>query len=185
MEDSKIVELYWQRDENAVRETERKYGRYLLKISNSILADEEDSRECVNDTYWKAWGSMPPHKPSVLSTYLGKITRQLSIDVYRKRHREKRKTSEYALSLSELEECASGGDTTQQSVDLTLLAEAIGTYLRTLPLEVRNTFLARYYFMDSIREIAEHSGMSQSNVKSMLHRTRLGLKAYLEQEGFV
>ena len=184
MEDSGIVELYWRRDENAIRETERKYGRYLLKIADNILSDVEDSRECVNDTYWKAWSSIPPHKPDVLSAYLGKIARQLSIDLYRKRNRDKRRASEYALSLSELEDCVSGGDTTGQEVDARLLAGAVGAYLRTLPPGARQSFLARYYFMDSIREIADNSGMSQSKVKSMLYRTRLGLKDYLKQEGF-
>lgn len=112
MEDEAIVALYWERKENAIGETEKKYGRYLMKTAYRILADEEDSKESVNDTYWKAWNSMPPHKPKSLATYLGKITRQVSIDRFRKRTCAKRKGSVYALSLSELEECVSAGDST-------------------------------------------------------------------------
>ena len=127
MQDEMIVDLYWKRDESAISETERKYGRYLSKIAYNILSDWEDSKETVNDTYLKAWNSMPTHKPSVLSTYLGKITRQLSIDAFRTRNRDKRKHSEYAVSLSELEDCISSSETTEQSIELKLLAEAINT----------------------------------------------------------
>lgn len=184
MQDDMIVALYWQRDESAILKTEQKYGRYLSKIAYNILSNIEDSKESVNDTYLKAWDSMPPHKPHILATYLGKITRQLSIDIFRTRNRAKRQTSQYILSLSELEDCVSGGDTTQQHIDLHLLSEAINAYLYTLSTEARNTFVGRYYFMDSIKEVAAYYGMSESKVKSMLFRTRQGLKAYLEQEGF-
>ncbi len=184
MQDEMIVDLYWKRDESAISETERKYGRYLSKIAYNILSDWEDSKETVNDTYLKAWNSMPTHKPSVLSTYLGKITRQLSIDAFRTRNRDKRKHSEYAVSLSELEDCISGSETTEQSIELKLLAEAINTYLYTLPAEARNTFVGRYYFADPIREVADYYGMSEPKVKSMLYRTRQGLKESLEKEGY-
>lgn len=185
MQDDKIVALYWQRDENAIRETEQKYGRYLSKIAHNILSDVEDSREAVNDTYLKAWNSMPPHRPEVLATYLGKITRQQSIDIFRHRNREKRRATEYALSLSELEDCVCGGNTTEQDVDLRLLAEEINAYLHTLTPQARNTFVGRYFYMDSLREVAAYYGMSESAVKSMLFRTRQGLKKYLVQEGFL
>ncbi|MBP3700524.1 MAG: sigma-70 family RNA polymerase sigma factor [Lachnospiraceae bacterium] len=184
MEDEKIVALYWAREERAIEETQKKYGRYLFVIADRILLEEEDSSECVNDTYWKAWDSMPPHRPANLATYLGKIVRETAIDMFRRRNREKRKASEYAVSLAELEDCVSGGNTTEQSVDLHLLAAAIGRYLRTLPKEARDLFVGRYYFMDSLREVASYHGMSQSKAKSILFRTRQGLKAYLEQEGF-
>ncbi|MGI6316885.1 MAG: RNA polymerase sigma factor [Christensenellales bacterium] len=183
MQDEMIVALYWQKDENAIRETERKYGRYLSKIAYNILSDWEDSKETVNDTYLKAWNSIPPHKPSILSTYLGKITRQLSIDAFRTRNRKKRKPSEYVISLSELEDCISSSETTEQSVELKMLAGAINAYLYTLPAEARNMFVGRYYFADSIREVADYYGVSEPKVKSMLYRTRQGLKDYLEKEG--
>lgn len=184
MEDEQIVTLYWDRDESAIRETETKYDRYLTKIAYNILADLEDSRESVNDTYLAAWNSMPPHRPGVLSAYLAKITRRISISRFRYRNRDKRKESEYAVSLSELGDCVSGGNTTEEIVNVKLLADAIGIYLRLQPEEVRNAFIGRYYFLDPIREVARYCGMTESKVKTVLYRTRVGLKEYLEKEGF-
>lgn len=184
MEDQQIVELYWAREEQAIRETEIKYDRYLLKIARNILADREDSRESVNDTYLAAWQSMPPHRPSVLSAYLAKLTRRISIDRFRYRTRDKRLGSEYAVSLSELGDCVSGGNTTEEIVNVKLLADAIGIYLRTQSREARTAFIARYYFLDSLKEVAAALGISESKCKTLLYRTRLGLKAYLEKEGF-
>lgn len=184
MEDAAIVALYWQRDESAIQKTEEKYGSYLTKIAYQILASREDSEESVNDTYLKAWKSMPPHKPGILSTYLGRITRQRSIDIFRERHREKRGGSEYALSLTELEDCVSSGDSTGTEVEAALLAEAIGTYLGELSAEVRTAFLERYYFLDPVAEIAARRGSSQARIKSMLYRTRQGLRDHLVKEGF-
>ena len=149
MEDEKIVDLYWQRSESAIRETEIKYDRYLTKIAYNILADTEDSRESVNDTYLAAWNSMPPHRPGVLSTYLGKLTRRISIDCFRRRTRQKRGGSEYELSLSELGDCVSGGNTTEEIVNVKLLADAIGIFLRLQSEEARNAFIGRYYYQDS------------------------------------
>lgn len=185
MEDRDIVALYWDRDEEAIAHTQRQYGSYLYKIAFQVLADREDSEESVNDTYWKAWGSIPPHRPGVLRTYLGKITRQLSIDRLRGRDRTKRRASEYALSLSELEECVSAGDVTQEQVDLRLLCESIQRFLSALPREARTVFVGRYYYLDPLRDIAGYQGMSQAKVKSLLYRTRQGLKRHLEQEGFL
>ena len=184
MQDNQITDLYWQRDESAIQETDRKYGRYLYSIACNILLSREDSEESVNDTYLKAWNTIPPAKPERLSVFLSRITRRLSIDRYRAAHRQKRQASSYALSLSELEECIPEGDTTREGVDLRLLAGAISRYLRTIPAPARRVFIGRYYYMDSIREIAGWAGMSESKVKSMLYRTRNGLKSYLEKEEF-
>jgi len=184
MADEMIVSLYWERNESAIHETEVKYDRYLTKIAYNTLADFEDSRESVNDTYLKAWNSMPPHKPAFLSTYLGKITRQAAIDIFRKRNSKKRSGSEYALSLSELGECISADGNIEQDCELRELGRVISTYLRTVSQDACHVFVSRYYFMDSIREIAAYFDMSESKAKSMLHRTRLGLKDYLKQEGF-
>lgn len=184
MQDAQIVELYLQREESAIRETEQKYGPYLTKIAYNILADLEDSKESVNDTYLKAWNSMPPHKPAILSTYLGKITRQVSIDILRKRGSLKRQSSQYTVSLEELADCVPADGTPEQTVELQQLAEVIAAYLRTLSPQARCTFIGRYYFMDSIGEIADYYGMSRSKVESMLYRIRKGLKAYLEKEGY-
>lgn len=184
MEDEQIVALYWERDEQAISETERKYDRYLLKIANNILNNQEDSRESVNDTYLAAWNSMPPHRPGVLSAYLAKLTRRISIDCFRYRTRNKRMASEYAVSLSELSDCVSGGNTTEEIINAKALADAIGVYLRLQSKETQAAFLGRYYFLDPVKEIARYLGMSESKVKSLLYRTRLGLKEYLEKEGF-
>lgn len=130
MEDEQIVTLYWNRDETAIQETQTKYDRYLTKIACNILADMEDSRESVNDTYLAAWNSIPPQRPSVLSAYLAKLTRRISIDRFRYRTRDKRRGSQYALSLSELDDCVSGGNTTEEIINVRLLADTIGIYLR-------------------------------------------------------
>ena len=184
MEDSEIVALYWQRDQTAIQETQGRYGPYLAKIACGILSSREDGEEIVNDTCLKAWNSIPPHRPDSLSAYLGKIARRLAIDALRTRGREKRMASAYALSLSELEECVPGGGRAEERLELSLLAQAISAYLRTLAPQARNVFVGRYFYMDSLKEVAAYYGMSESKVKSMLYRTRLGLKAYLTQEGF-
>ncbi len=184
MEDSQIVGLYWERNEKAIEQTQLKYGKYLSKIAYNILADREDTRESVNDTYLAAWNSMPPHKPDILSIYLGKLTRRISIDLFRKRTSQKRGAGEYALSLDELGDCITGGDTTSQEVEAKLLAQAIANYLQTQSQETRHVFIGRYYYMDSVKQIADYCRISESKVKILLYRARQGLRAYLEKEGF-
>ena len=184
MQDENIVALYWERNEAAIEETKNKYERYLLKIAYNVLADLEDSQESVNDTYLAAWNSMPPHRPSILSTYLAKITRRISIDIFRKKNRSKRKASEYILSLTELEECISGGSNPEENMEVQMLAHAINDFLRTLPKDARNLFIGRYYFMDSLKDVAKYCGMIESRAKSLLFRTRCNLRVFLEKEGF-
>ncbi len=184
MLDEEIVELYWERNESAIGETQTKYGRYLNTIAYNILADTEDSEESVNDTYMAAWNSMPPHKPTVLSAYLGKITRRIAIDIYRRKNSLKRRDSQYTVSLEELSECISGGNMPEESVAAKELAGTINTFLKTLSKEARTVFVGRYYFMDSLKDIAKYCGMRESKVKTLLFRTRAGLKSFLEKEGF-
>lgn len=184
MTDEEIVELYWQRSENAVSETAAKYGAYLTKIAGSILPDAEDGRECVNDTYLAAWNSMPEQRPTVLRTYLGKIIRQISIDRFRKKNSLKRRASEYALSLSELEDSFAGGRSPEGEMDQKLLEGAVNAFLRSLPEQTRNIFIGRYYFFDSVKQAAEYCGISESNAKTILFRTRQKLREYLVKEGF-
>lgn len=184
MEDSKIVALYFQRSERAIDETARKYGPYLHKIAMNILSDREDSRECVNDTYLDAWRSIPPQKPTVLSAYLGKLTRRISIDLLRRRQSAKRGGGEYELSLWELAECV-GENSTERAVDGKLLQEAVARYLATLSPDARNAFLCRYFYMDSVRETARICRLSEANTKVLLYRARQGLKAFLQEEGFL
>ncbi len=184
MEDARIVELYWQRKEAAIRETDDRYGSYLTAVAYQILADRHDSEETVNDTYLRAWNTMPPHRPTALCAFLCKITRQLSIDRYRRMTAHKRQAARYTLCLEELSECVSGGERPEDSADRQLLAECISTYLRRLAPPAREAFLCRYFFADSLRDIAARQGTTVAQVKSMLHRTRQGLRDDLEKEGF-
>ncbi len=189
MQDSEIVKLYWERSELAIEETQKKYDRYLKKIAYNILADEEDSKESVNDTYLAAWNSMPPHRPEILSTYLGKLTRRISIDIFRRNSRSKRKASEYEMSLAELgkDVAVAKADNSfepEEVLDVKLLAGVISTFLRELPEDARNLFIGRYYFLDPLKNVARYCGMTESKAKSMLFRTRNKLREYLREEGY-
>ena len=183
MEDNRIVELYWQRDEAAIAHTQKKYGPYLHKIAWNILSDREDAGESVTDTYLAAWNSIPPQRPGVLATYLGKLTRRISIDRYRKKTADKRGAGEYALCLEELGDYI-GKDTTAQQLELQALADSIAAFLRRQNAETRNVFVCRYYYMDSVKDIAAKSRITEAKVKVLLYRTRQALKNHLEEEGF-
>ncbi len=185
MRDTEIINLYWERNERAIKETETVYGNYLLKIAKNILRDIEDSKECVNDTYVKAWHSIPPQRPAVLSAYLGKLTRELSIDRLRAKSRQKRGGSQYISALEEWENTVTDGDTTASTAELHLLAQSIGGFLQVLPPPARHMFIGRYFFLDSIRDIAAYCHKSESAVKTTLHRTRAALKTHLEKEGLL
>ena len=184
MEDAEIVDLYWARNEDAIAETKTKYGAYLQKVAYNILSDLEDSQECVSDTLLAAWRSMPDNRPKVLRTYLSKITRQVSIDLFRRRSRIKRYASEYAVSLEELGDSFTDGRTPETDLEAKILTETVNCFLRTLPDEARNTFIGRYYFFDSVKNVARYCGISESKCKSLLYRTRQSLKSYLQREGF-
>ncbi len=183
MEDAKIVDLYWQRNETAITLTKEKYGAYLLRIARNIVAVLPDSEECVNDTYLGAWNSMPPQRPAVLQTYLGKLTRRIAIDRYRRNTSAKRGNRETELSIDELSECLPAQSSTEQEVDAHLLSAAINAFLRTLSLEKRRAFLFRYWYSLSIKETAALLGFSESKTVNLLSRTRKALKAHLEKEG--
>lgn len=184
-EDREIVALYWERDEKAIRLTQEKYGRYLTKIARNILPDQSDWEECVNDVYLKAWSSIPPHRPEVLSAYLGKLARERAIDLYRKSHSQKRGGSEYAISLSELEEILPDRDTTVETAERNRLDRVLDDWLRTLPPEMRKVFVSRYFYSDPVKDIARNLHISESKVKSMLFRSRKGLGKRLTEEGFL
>ncbi len=185
MEDSQIVELYWKRLESAISETAEKYGRYCYRIAYNILTNAEDAEESVNDTYFSTWNALPPQRPDVLSAFLGKITRRISIDRWRRRTAEKRGGSATALVLDELEDCVASGQSVEREAEEHELVEAINTFLSGLSTDARNVFVCRYFFMASIKEICEGFGYSQSKTKSMLSRTRRSLRAYLEKEGLL
>ena len=184
MEDERIIDLYWQRSENAITETEAKYGKYLCAIAYQVLSNAEDAEECVSDTYSGAWEAMPPHRPAVLSTFLGKITRRISIDRWRKRSAEKRGGGEVSIVLEELEDCVSGSGSAEEETERRELLKKLGEFLAALPLTERRVFLRRYWYLDSVAAIAQQFGFSESKVTSMLHRTRRKLRAQLEKEGY-
>ena len=184
MEDHQIVDLYWQRNESAIAETAAKYGNYLYGISNHILQNAEDAEECVNDTYNDAWQSMPPHRPSILSTFLGKITRRISIDLWRKHSAEKRGGGVIPLALDELEECVSGTGDVEGEVERLELQKKLNGFLLALPQTERVVFMRRYWYMDSVSSIAKRFACSESRIKSMLYRTRIKLRGMLEKEGY-
>lgn len=183
MEDSQIVALYFQRSERAIDETAKKYGKYCYHIAYNILRNREDTEETVSDTYLGAWATIPPHKPVVLSTFLGKIARRTAIKRYQHSRTQKRGGGEVALALEELSEFLSDGQNPESTIENAELTKLLNDFLRALPKEERSVFVCRYWYFDSIETIAERFGFSQSKVKSMLARTRKKLRATLQQEG--
>lgn len=185
MDDSKIIELYFVRSEQAIAETARKYGRYCHYIAYSILQNDEDSEECVNDTYLRAWNSIPPKRPERLQTFLGKIARNLSLNKWEKLSAEKRGAGQTAVVLDELLECIPDEQRADRVVDDILLKETLDRFLDGLPSETRKIFVRRYWYMSTVKEIAEEYGISESKAAVTLFRTREKLKNELEKEGII
>lgn len=185
MDDKQILDLYWARSERAISETADKYGRYCHYIAYNILHSAEDSEECVNETWLKAWRAMPPKRPDRLSVFLGKITRNLSLNRYRQYNAEKRGGGQTALALEELQECIPAAGSVEQIVDDLALTEVLNRFLASLPGERRKIFMRRYWYLSSVKEIAEDFGVGESKVKMALLRSRNELKNQLEKEGIV
>lgn len=185
MEDSQIVDLYWQRKEQAISATAVKYGHYCHTIAYNILSNNEDADESVNDTYMAAWKNMPPHRPSILSTFLGKITRRISLNKWRRNSTQKRGGGEVTLALEELTECIPSGESVEAYVEGKELARSINSFLGTLPETERDVFVSRYWFLASVKEISEKFSFTESKVKSMLLRTREKLRKTLREEGLL
>ncbi len=185
MEDNQIIDLYFSRDQQAISATEEKYGPYCRTVAYNILQDDADAEECVNDTYLRAWEAMPPQRPARLAAFLAKITRNLSFNRIERNSAKKRGGGEVPLALLELEECLPSGESVEEAVEERLLTEALETFLRSQPPLQRQIFLLRYWHLFPIRAIARHMAMGESRVKIMLHRTRLSLRDYLEQEGIL
>ena len=183
MTDQTIIDLFWQRSEDAIQNTSQKYGTYLTKIAMNILHHNEESEECVNDTYLTAWEQIPPDRPQKLLTYLGRITRCLALNRYDYLTAQKR-NAEFTIQLTELEECLSRPDTVESQYENGELSAAISDFLRTLEPEKRNIFIRRYWFSDNIIDIAGRFEISESKVKSILFRARKQLKKHLESEGY-
>lgn len=181
MQDQAIIALYFDRNERAIEETDAKYGPYCKKIAYNVLLDSFDAEECVNDTYIRVWNTVPPTVPNIFSAFLAKITRNLAIDRYNKAHSAKR--DNVTSSLDELKECIGDGDFSQEFETATLGA-AISAFLSGEKPLVRRIFIRKYFFEESVSDIARMHGMSESNVKVTLHRVRARLKDYLTREGF-
>lgn len=185
MEDVSIINLYWARSENAISETSKKYGNYCYSIAYNILGNVEDADESVNDTYLDAWNNIPPHRPSILSTFLGKITRRISIDKWRGRTAEKRGGGEIVLVLDELADCIPSNQSVEHEVEVAELSQLIDNFVMSLSPMERRVFICRYWYLDPIADIAQRFGFSQSKVKMMLHRQRKNLLNRLEREEFL
>lgn len=180
MNDEKIVELYWARSEDAIRFTDEKYGRMLCSVSRSLLDSDEDTRECVNDTYLTAWNRMPADRPTYLGAYLSKIIRAISISRFRSLHRQKR--GGVGNITQELTECVPDSKTLEEEYENGMLAKAINSFVLGLDEQKRYIFVRRYFYSDDIRTIAQSTGESESKVKTALFRMRAQLKEILESE---
>lgn len=183
MEDKQIVELYWARSETAIAETEKKYGRYCHYIAYQILYNDEDAKEVVNDTYLKTWNTIPPQRPASLRPYVGMISRQLALDVYKEQHAQKR-GGQVSLVLDELSECIPDNDSGADIGESVALSDALSRFIWTLPQRTRNIFVRRYFYISTIAEIAKDFSMKESNVTMHLLRTRKKLEQFLKKEGF-
>ena len=185
MNDLDIVELFWQRNEEAIKQTQIKYGGYCYKIANNILNNNEDSQEVLNDTYLSLWNAIPENRPQFLSTFAGKITRRLALKKYHSLNAKKRKANQQTISLDELEECIPSDMDVAKQLDAQYLSEAINDYLGTLRKTDRQIFVCRYWYFDSIKDIADNFNFSESKVKMSLKRTRDKLKKYLIEKGII
>lgn len=182
MEDEEIIELYWNRSENAIKETDKKYGAYCRYIANNILQNLEDSTECVNDTYLQTWNAIPPTRPNVFKLFIAKITRNLAINRYKKIRAQKRNNT-MEIVLEELEECIATEEKVENDIEYKELVLLLNSFLENLPISKRNIFLDRYWHLNSIEDIALKNEMSQSNVKVILYRLRNDLRRYFNERG--
>ena len=185
MEDKQIIELYWERNQEAISQTAEKYGNYCTAIARNILQTEEDAEECVNDTWLGAWNSIPPKRPEHLPGFLGKLTRYKAIDCWRSQHREKRGGCAVTIALDEIAEVMPSGDGLEQDVLNQELVQAINRFLASLTAAERNVFIVRYWYLEDIAGISERFGFSYGKVHSMLHRTRNKLRQYLQKENLL
>lgn len=184
MEDSKIIQLFWDRSSNAIPETAAKYEKYCTKIAVNILGNREDAEECVNDTFFNAWNAIPPYRPAMLSAFLGKITRNLAFNKYKRDHAEKRGSGETAAVLDEIAEIVSGTENVEAEIDKKELVEAINDFLGTLGAEKRKIFVCRYWCFDSVSDLSRSFGKTQNNISVILNRLRRDLRDHLKERGY-
>lgn len=184
MEDNDIIQLFFDRDEQAIAETSAKYGNYCSTIARNILKNMEDAEECVNDTYYKVWNVIPPTRPTIFKAFIGRITRNISFNLYKKTNADKRGNGQIVLILDELAECVSDGSDPYQKIEKDELLKVINLFLEKLPQDKRVMFVRRYWYSDSITEIAKRCGVSENSVSVSLNRLRKRLKNYLNERGF-
>lgn len=184
MEDNDIIQLFFDRDKNAIKETSVKYGNYCSSIARNILKNWEDAEECVNDTYLKAWNVIPPNRPTMFKTFLGMITRNISFNLYKKMNADKRGSGQIPFILDELVECVSDGKDPYQELEKEEIIKAINSFLEKLPQEKRIMFVRRYWYSDSVVDIAKRCGVSENSVSVNLNRLRKRLHYYLYERGF-
>lgn len=181
MEDSQIIDLYWNRNENAIAQTAQKYGNFCHAIAFNVLSIHEDAEECVNDTYVQAWNSIPPQRPLMLKAWLGKVVRNLAINLWDKNHAQKRYQG-MDLVLDELEECVPAAKTVENAIEDKELGRVISGWLRTLKEDDRNLFVRRYWSGESVNDLADEWGISPNKLAQRMFRLRNSLKAALEKE---
>ena len=184
MEDEKIIALYFERNEEALLKTEEKYGKLCTSIAKNILGSEEDAKDCLNDTLFVLWNSIPPEHPKKLSSYAGKISRNTALNLFRRKNAEKRGGNETFTVLDEISEIVSGGETPEKIIEETEIIREINSFLSSLPAEKRKIFVARYWFFESADEISERTGKSKIYIRNTLNRTRTKLKKHLKERGF-
>ena len=185
VEDREIVELYWLRREEALAESREKYGGLCRSVALGVLGDPRDAEEAVSDALLRAWNSIPPQRPEFLDAYLAKLSRRAAVDMLRRERAGKRWSGEAALALEELGDCVPSGGGTEERLEASELASLIESFLRSQPETARKVFLRRYWYVESVSAIAEAFGFSESKVKSLLFRTRKGLRRFLEKEGYL
>lgn len=182
MEDLHIIDLYWERNEHAIQETEKKYGGYCHSIALNILTDRADAEECVNDTYYQTWNSIPPNRPSSLKAWLGKLCRNNALNIWNKYHAQKRYRG-MDLLLSELEECIPASVSIEREIEDSEISDCISAWLRSLPAGDRALFVRRYWYGEAVRSLAKERNIPAKNLTQKMFRLRKGLKSALEKEG--
>lgn len=184
MTDDEIIEHYWQRDKSAISETSEQYGAYCYHIANNILHNKEDAEECVNDTWLRAWSSIPPNRPTHLRLFLAKITRNLAFNRQKAKKTAKRGGGEIDAVLNELSECLADSTDAESAFSASELEKSINQFVGALPERDCNIFVRRYFFTEPISAIAARYALKKNNVMVILSRTRQKLREHLKQEGF-
>lgn len=186
MSDAEIISLFQARDETAISAASRKFGNYCGTVISGILTNPQDAEECLNDTWMRAWETIPPHEPRNLAAYLATLAKNISLNRYNNTHAKKRGSGEISPVLEELAECCSRNSDVEKTYEQKLLVEAVNGFLRTLPKDKRDIFVLRYWFCLSTKEIAKKVGaLNRSSVSVTLLRTRKALTAYLKKKGFL